>query len=135
MIQTMLQTAAIGLLFVGFCADAAEPTPLINPAKHVNAPEAQQLLADKKIWVLDIRTPEEYKSGHLAGATNVNFMAVDFEHNLAKLDKKQAFLVYCASGNRSTRALPVLKKLEFQTIYHLDGGFNAWEKAGLPVKK
>jgi rhodanese-related sulfurtransferase len=43
--------------------------------------------------------------------------------------------VHCASGGRSTHSLALFKKHQFQSIYHLDGGIKAWQKAGLPVEK
>jgi phage shock protein E len=70
---------------------------------------------------LNLRTPEEFKAGRIAGATNINFRATDFEQRLAALDNSKTCLVYFASGNRSTRALPLLKKLQFQSIYPLQG--------------
>lgn len=111
------------------CASAADTN-----VTHLNAEQAQQLLADKKAIVLDIRTPEEFKAGHIAGATNINFQAANFEKALAALDKNQTYLLHCASGNRSTRALPTFEKLEFKSLYHLDGGLRAWQKAKLPVE-
>ena len=103
--------------------------------RHVNPKEAQQLLSDKKVIVLDIRTPGEFKSTHMAGATNIDFLAPDFEQKISRLDPNKAYLVHCASGGRSTHSLPVLKNHHFQLIYHLDGGLKAWEKEGLPVEK
>ena len=54
---------------------------------------------------------------------------------LQKLDKSRAYLVHCASGRRSTKSLETFKDLRFQSIYHLDGGIRAWQKAGQPVTK
>jgi len=102
---------------------------------HVNAQQAQQLLAHKKVVVLDIRTPKEFAGGHIAGATNINFRAPDFAQAIAALDTNRTYLVHCASGGRSTQSLPVFQKLEFPHLYHLDGGIQGWEKAGLPVTK
>mgnify|MGYP001242343052 CR=1 FL=1 len=44
-------------------------------------------------------------------------------------------IVHCRSGGRSTRNLPVFKKLGFKKVYHLDGGILAWEKAGYPLTR
>lgn len=101
---------------------------------HVNAGQAQKLIAEKKVVVLDVRTPEEFATGHIAGATNINFRATNFEKAIAALDKNQAYLVHCAAGGRSTQALPNFQKLESKSLYHLDGGIQAWKKAKLPVE-
>jgi phage shock protein E len=111
------------------CAAAGE----IN-ITHVNAEQAQKLIADKKVVVLDIRTPEEFAAGHIGGATNINFRAADFEKALAALDKDQTYVLHCASGNRSTQSLPAFSKLGFKSVCHLDGGIRAWQKAKLPVE-
>jgi rhodanese-related sulfurtransferase len=102
---------------------------------HVDAKAAAQLVAAGKVTVLDVRTAEEFAGGHIAGATNVNFMADDFTTQVGKLDHEKTYLLHCASGGRSKRCLPQLQQLGFKQIIHLDGGFAAWEKAGNPVAK
>ena len=111
------------------CAAAADTN-----VTHLNAAQAQKLIAEKKVVVVDLRTPEEFAAGHIAGATNINFRAAGFAQTLATLDKRQAYLLHCASGQRSRQALPVFERLEFQSLYHLDGGLKAWQKAKLPVE-
>lgn len=106
-----------------------------NTVQHVNPAEAQKLIAGKKVVVLDVRTPKEFAAGHIAGATNINFLAADFTRAIAGLDTNQSYLVHCAVGGRSTQSLPKFEKLQFQSLYHLDGGIKAWEKAGLSVQK
>jgi len=114
-------------------AVAADPAkPAAAAVKHVDAKEAQKLIAEKKVVVLDVRTPGEFEKGRIAGATNINFLATDFEDRISKLDPNKAYLVHCATGGRSTHSLPVLEKHHFKLLYHLDGGIRAWEKAGLP---
>jgi rhodanese-related sulfurtransferase len=104
--------------------------------KNIDANEAEKLLQEnKKVVVLDVRTPKEYSAGHIAGATNLNFNAADFEKKLAALDKNQPYLVHCAVGGRSAKAREMMKTQQFKIIYHLDGGLTAWEKAGKPVKR
>ena len=114
-----------GLLLVTV-AVAAET----NPVQHINPAAAQNLITGKKVMVLDVRTPKEFAAGHIAGATNINFLAPDFATAIAGLDTNQTYLIHCAVGGRSTQALPMLKKLHLPALYHLDGGIKAWEKAG-----
>ena len=116
---------------------AAEPAPSqsSNSIHHVDAREAQKLVTDKSVVVLDIRTPQEFNQGRIAGAKNIDFQAPDFEQRIETLDKSKSYLVHCASGGRSTHSLALFKKHSFQSVYHLDGGIKAWQKAGLPVEK
>ena len=106
-----------------------------DPAKHVKADEAAKIIADGKVAVIDVRTPDEFKDGHIKGAKNIDIMANDFEAQLGKLDKTQPPLVHCQAGGRSTRALKVFEKLGFKNLIHLDDGFGGWEAAGKPVVK
>jgi phage shock protein E len=109
--------------------------------KHVDAAGAKKLLdeaaANKagKVVVLDVRTADEFKEGHIAGAVNVDFKGSKFAEEAAKLDKEKTYVVHCGAGGRSTKSLETLKKLGFKSIVHLDGGISAWEKAKLPVTK
>ena len=70
-------------------------------------------------------------SGNI-GATNVARVA---GKKLGALDKAQPYLVHCAVGGRSAKARDLMKTQQFKTIYHLEGGLKAWEKAGKPVER
>lgn len=121
---------SVALMLCIRTAAAADPPSAIH---HVDAHQAQKLVAEKKVIVLDVRTPGEFNKGRIAGAKNIDFLAPDFERRIEALDKSKSYLVHCATGGRSTHSLLLFKKHNFQSIYHLDGGFKAWEKAGLPV--
>lgn len=112
-------------------ASVAEPM-----VKHVDAKGAAVLLSEnKEVVVLDVRTPEEYAAGHISGARNIDFRGASFADNLGGLDKSKTYMVHCASGRRSTESLAVFQKLGFKAIVHMDGGFNGWVAAELPVEK
>ena len=124
------------LALVGVALADDDKKPEVKPAaKLVTPAEAEKLIAAKKVVVLDVRTPEEYAAGHIAGATNVNFNGKDFQAKLEKLDKDQTYLVHCAVGMRSAKACKKMDELQFRNLYDLQGGLNAWKKAGLPVAK
>jgi rhodanese-related sulfurtransferase len=104
--------------------------------RNIDAEEASQLVEkNAELVVLDVRTPEEYREGHIAGAKNLDFHASDFEKQLSQLDKDKPYLVHCASGGRSSNTREMMKSFDFTQIYHLDGGFNAWKEAGKPVEE
>ncbi len=116
-------------------ADAPLSSDKADPVRHVDPKGAEQLVSAKKVVVLDIRTPGEFKTGRIAGAKNLDFQAPDFEQKIKELDKSKSYLVHCAGGGRSSQSLTLFKKYHFESIYHLDGGLKAWQKAGLPVEK
>lgn len=104
-------------------------------AENITPQKAHELLSGKNPpQVIDIRTAEEFKEGHIKGAKQIDFFK-DFEKNLAKLDPKKPYIMHCRSGGRSTKSLPIWKKLGFTKVYHLDTGFNGWQEAKLPVVK
>lgn len=117
-----------------------EPPPKVtNPATarmtHVDAHAASALVAKPGVVVLDVRTPGEFSSGHIAGANLVDFRSPDFKQTVGQLDRKASYLLHCASGGRSQQALAVMEELGFQSVAHLDGGFIAWQKAGQAVAR
>ena len=104
--------------------------------KNVGADEAAKELRERKdIVILDLRTSEEFKAGHIAGAKNIDFLDSGFAQKLGDLDKGKTYLVHCASGGRSTRSLDVFKSQKFSSILHLNEGFKAWTATGKPVEK
>lgn len=118
-------------------ASPATPVEAKSPlAKNLDVAQAVQLLKDNaEVVVLDVRTPNEFATGHIAKALNIDYKADDFDAQLAALDRKATYLVHCRSGNRSTATFGTLLDLGFESLYHLDGGLLAWEAAGQPVEK
>ena len=110
----------------------AEP----EPVKNVAVADAAKVIAERKdVVVLDLRTDEEFKAGHIAGAKNIDFLGSDFAKKIGELDKSKTYLVHCASGGRSTRSLDTFKSQKFTSILHMNEGFKAWSAAGKPVEK
>ena len=118
-------------------ADPPKPTPTSEAKayKNVGVDDFDKLRSDKKNVILDVRTSKEFESGHIPGAVNVDWNGPDFEKKVNELDKGKTYLVHCAAGGRSAKASDKLAKLNFKSIYNLEGGLRAWEKAGKPVEK
>ncbi len=120
------------MLFVG-CADSTQPNVAI---RDIDVQEAANLLKqDATVVVLDIRTPQEFQQGHIAGAENIDFRGPEFREKIELLGPDKPYLVHCASGGRSTRSLSVFEELQFKQMYHLEAGINGWIAAGQPVKQ
>ncbi|MBI5802540.1 MAG: ThuA domain-containing protein [Verrucomicrobia bacterium] len=112
-------------------ASASEPTGF----RRVGVADFEQLWLGKKHAVLDVRTEDEFKAGHIPGAVNLDVLDADFEKQLAALDKSKTYLVHCASGRRSANAAGQMKTLGFKSVVDLAPGFNGWKAAGKPVEK
>jgi len=103
--------------------------------KNIGVDEFDKLRKQTNTIVLDVRTPKEFVTGHIPGATNIDWYASDFEKKASGLDKSRTWLVHCAAGRRSASAADKLTGLRFTNVYNLEGGFNAWQKAGKSVEK
>jgi phage shock protein E len=79
-------------------------------------------LLKKGAQLIDVRTREEYGSGHLRGAVNIPLQQLP--NNLAKIRKDKPVITYCASGMRSSTARNVLRQKGFQEVYN-GGGINS----------
>jgi rhodanese-related sulfurtransferase len=84
--------------------------------------------------VLDVRRPEEFTSGHLTEAQNINYFDKDFKDRIAALDKTKVYFIYCRSGGRSGRTLKVMLQNGLDA-YDLGGGVLAWTKEGMPLEQ
>lgn len=82
------------------------------------------------VVILDVRTPEEFASGHLPGAINIDVESGSFTDQVAKLDKSATYAVYCRSGNRSAVAMDEMAREGFTDLADLAGGITAWAQAG-----
>ncbi len=107
--------------------------------KDVGVQEAFELIqrnqGNQDFVIIDIRTPKEFNEGHLENAFNIDFYSETFKKDLDKLDKNKTYFIYCRSGNRSGRAIPIMKELGFKEIYNLSVGIKEWIAGGLPVVK
>ena len=83
--------------------------------------------------VLDVRTPDEFSSGHLPGAVLVDFYDADFPQQIQALDRDVPYLVYCRSGGRSAKTEQLMGQLGFSDVTDVEGGMLAWADAGLPM--
>ena len=97
---------------------------------ELTAREAVKLIAEKKPLILDVRTPNEYYSGHIKGAKLIPLQQLDSRLSELKDYKEKDILVYCRSGNRSTVASQILIRNGFKKLHNLRPGIRGWESAG-----
>ncbi|MFZ2594107.1 MAG: DUF2202 domain-containing protein [Minisyncoccia bacterium] len=72
--------------------------------------------------LIDIRTPEEYASGHILDALNINFYDENFAQKVSELDVAKTYFIYCRSGSRTHKSLPVFTSGGISRVYELAGG-------------
>lgn len=127
-----------GLILVstllGGCSTGQNQTLGAQTVKKLSPQEAETLINNNdNFTIIDVRTPDEYASGHLTKAINLDYRSQTFNDELGKLDKNKTYLIYCQSGNRSQKALDVMKELGFKKVYNMSGGISQWSADGLPV--
>ena len=121
--QRLWALAAFILLFLPIQNLAAETVLKTVSADEFFA-ELDRLESEGDAVVIDVRTPEEYASGHAGDALNIDFYDQDFRQSLDALHKESAYFIYCRSGSRSGRTLSLMKDLGFTRVYDLAGGWS-----------
>lgn len=94
------------------------------------SPAAAKALQSEGALMIDVRESHEYKSGHAAGARNINLSSLP--NRLRDLPKERNILVICQSGARSANAANYLAGQGYQ-VTNVSGGTANWRRAGLPI--
>ena len=82
--------------------------------------------------VIDVRTPDEYASGHIPGAINIPFDQI--AQRIAEIETPRGVALYCMVGPRARKGESALLAAGYEKVFHLEGGLAAWQAAGLPVE-
>ena len=109
----------------------AEARSAIN---QVDVMQANILLDAGKHLFLDCREPSEYAQGHVPGAINIPRGLLEFKIAERVPDQSTRMVVYCKAGGRGCLSTAALKRMGWKNAVNMDGGWNAWVKAGLPVE-
>jgi rhodanese-related sulfurtransferase len=129
----MMSRYGIAILFVTLVATASfseesdsTQAPSISPAEL----QAQREAGVAPV-VIDVRTSEEYDSGHVPGAVNIPFDQI--AERIDQVDAPHGVALYCMVGPRARKAESALLAAGHERVLHLEGGLAAWKAAGLPV--
>lgn len=121
----------IGFLFLSFilvnCDWDNKDSIILEPkvfSNHINK---------QNIQLVDVRTPKEHSREYIQGAININYYSENFADSLLLLNREKAVYVFCRSGKRSNKSVTKFKKIGFDTIYQLKGGFLNWKKEGFKI--
>jgi len=103
--------------------------------------EEAKILIDKSdnIYIVDVRTQNEFNAGHIKGAVQIPVDEFEKAVNEGKIPPGKTVLIYCQSGNRSSRAADMLGKTGYnnvkdQSVNNMIGGFGEWQLKGYPVE-
>ena len=120
----MLRFVFFSLLLVYSCQ--------IFESKEINVISDTQFteIQDTDYILVDVRTAEEYDSGHIQNAVNFDFYSESFQNDILSLDKSASIVLYCRTQNRSTKTANYLKENGYKEITVLEGGITSWVKNG-----
>jgi len=125
---------AAGLALSG-CASTDSGTTTVEAGavqrgEHVDADTFRASLSDD-VTILDVRTPQEFAEGHIAGAVNIDVSSPDFAQQVSELDPEGTYAVYCRSGNRSRTAMAAMQDAGLSDVFGLEGGIGALDPEDL----
>ena len=120
----MVRIIFFSLIFIFSCE-------FFNPTE-VNIISDNQFLEiqDTDYTLIDVRTTEEYESGHIQNALNFDFYSESFQKDILTLEKTSQIILYCRTQNRSTKTADFLKENGYREIKVIEGGITSWVKNG-----
>ena len=119
----MKKIIALLLGLLGLTTNASAQSDSI---RTVGAAQFAEFIKSDSVFLVDVRTAEEYAAGHIANAKNIDVLKSDFKNNASTLPKNKQIAVYCRSGKRSLVAANILAKMGYKVI-NLRGGWMEWE--------
>ena len=111
-------------------AEKAGPSTL-KPS--VDVATVYDLLDNPDVFLIDVREPFEYDTGHIPGITLIPMG--DVASRLSEIPTDKEVIVTCRTGNRSAQIADFLRAQGFTNVHNMEGGIVAWEEAGYPVEQ
>ena len=103
-------------------------------ARDISSREAKGLMErNAKVFVLDVRTPDERRQGYIAGSTLIPMDTV--ERRIAEVPKNRPVLVYCAVGSRSRVVAQALARHGYGEVYNMQDGIYGWYRNGFAIQR
>ncbi|HXI39071.1 MAG TPA: rhodanese-like domain-containing protein [Bryobacteraceae bacterium] len=95
----------------------------------------KMLMQGERVLLIDTREESEWAAGHAAGAVHLSKGIIERDIETKVPDKLTPMVLYCGGGFRSALVADNLRKMGYQNAISLDGGWRAWQQAGLPVER
>ena len=103
-----------------------------EPFTRISVQEAKEKIDSGAVQIIDVRTPGEYAGGHVPGSLNIPHMSILARKAELASDKELVFI--CQVGGRSALACEFAAAAGFKDLYNVEGGTEAWIKAGNAVE-
>lgn len=103
-------------------------------AREITSREAKSLLEkNKKVFLLDVRTPDERRQGHIAGSVLIPIDAMGAR--IGEVPRNRPVLVYCTVGARSGVVAQELARMGYPEVYNMKDGIYGWYRNGFPIQR
>jgi rhodanese-related sulfurtransferase len=117
---TLMMVILMTISVIAGCGGAASPQTNVD----VTAQQALKMWQAKEATIIDVRTPEEYREGHIPDAPLIPLS--ELASRSAEVPKDKKVLIICRSGNRSAQAIKLLRDKGFTNVYNVTGGMSEW---------
>lgn len=132
--RTLLAGALAAGLLLGACSSgSSEAAGTAATGTEAAATGTPQVAVPASATIIDVRTAEEFASGHLEGAVNLDLTSGRLEAELPSLDPSATYFVYCRTGNRSATATALMVDAGFTEVTDLGGVEDAAASTGIAV--
>lgn len=123
----------VNILFISIISGCLSSTTPSEKVRHidVSVQQAKEMIDRGEVFILDVRTQEEYNEGHIMDSTLIPVDELD--SRLKELPRDKKILVYCGTGRRSLTASEKLENSGFTQLYNMKGGITEWKNAGYNV--
>lgn len=100
--------------------------------KYISVEEFDSFSLDE-FKLVDVRTLEEFQSGYISSAINIDFFSADFIDKIKEFDTSLNLILYCRTDNRSSKSAKILADNDFKNVYVIKGGIEEWISKGNPI--
>jgi rhodanese-related sulfurtransferase len=125
----------LALAVISYMLFAAPAIRAARGIKTLSVGQSVLLMNHESAVVVDVREPDEYRSGHIPNSLNIPLSSLGGRVNELEKFKDRAVLLSCRTSQRSARAASILRKHGFASAHIIGGGITAWQSENLPIEK
>jgi rhodanese-related sulfurtransferase len=101
--------------------------------ENISVQQALEMKNSGEVVIIDVRSQDEFSSGHIEGALNIDVNSPGFEEKISDLNKTDRYVIYCHSGRRSAKSADILVNTGFVSVYNVKGGISEWKGNGYDI--
>ena len=101
--------------------------------ENISVQQALEMKNSGEVVIIDVRSQDEFSSGHIEGALNIDVNSPGFEEKISDLNKTDRYVIYCHSGRRSAKSADILVNTGFVSVYNVKGGISDWKGNGYDI--